>query len=185
MISIAGDGVRHDILFISVCVNITYLPQQYGVSLTLTWNDKVVFNKTISASNPPPICIGVPHVKLLEVCVRLYNISYNKQHFGGCVALEFELLAVKEDIQLGCVYKSQAQVKQDYHELRKNINEMKKTTSNEMKKWEILVSDSFYVDLKKQVTEKIGSLRILFGKMLVDFGEKLQPQKEDRQENNA
>ena len=33
---------------ISACVNVTYLPDQYGISVLLTWDDKTILNETIS-----------------------------------------------------------------------------------------------------------------------------------------
>lgn len=148
----------------------------------------------ISASNPPPICIGVPHVKLLEVCVRLYNISYDKEHFGGCIALEFELIGIKEDFPLGCFHKSHAKLKQDYNKVRKNVEQVKKNlniikekTKEEIQKWDDLFSDTYYADLKKQVVQEIGSFRNYLSDALVHFGEFMKPaqENEDKSEKPA
>ncbi|XP_031554519.1 uncharacterized protein LOC116291488 isoform X2 [Actinia tenebrosa] len=110
--------IKFDVLHVKVdddaCVNITYLPKQYGLSLTFAWNGKIIFNETVSATNPPPFCFGVPHVKLLEVCIRLYNISYNKENFGGCIELELEVLHIKKDFPLGCIYKNQLEDQSKY-----------------------------------------------------------------------
>lgn len=46
-------------------------------------------------------------MKLLDVCIKLYNISYSKDHFGGCISLELEVLHIKKDFPLGCIYKNQ------------------------------------------------------------------------------
>ncbi|XP_048590540.1 uncharacterized protein LOC125573800 [Nematostella vectensis] len=89
-----------------VCVNVTYLPSQIGLDFTLTWNGKALVNKTISAVNPPPICVGIPHVDLLKACVKFSNISYNKDHFGGCISVGLEALGFEKDFPLGCIYSS-------------------------------------------------------------------------------
>ncbi|EDO30365.1 predicted protein [Nematostella vectensis] len=59
-----------------------------------------------SAVNPPPICVGIPHVDLLKACVKFSNISYNKDHFGGCISVGLEALGFEKDFPLGCIYSS-------------------------------------------------------------------------------
>ena len=36
------------LFFVSACVNVTYLPDQYGISLLLIWDDEIMFNETVS-----------------------------------------------------------------------------------------------------------------------------------------
>lgn len=131
----------------------------------------------------------MPHVRLLEVCVRLYNISYDKQHFGGCIALEFELVSLKEDLPLGCFYKSHAQIEQEYKKFRKNVDEVKKTlhdiketTKKEVNEWDYVVSEGFYDNVKTKVVEEIGSFRKFLGDAMIEFGELMKPQQQEDEE---
>lgn len=46
-------------------------------------------------------------MELLKVCIRLYNISYAEEHFGGCISLELDYFYFKKDVDLGCIYENQ------------------------------------------------------------------------------
>ncbi|EZA49842.1 hypothetical protein X777_11823 [Ooceraea biroi] len=44
--------------------------------MTLTFNKWTIINETVSARNPPPICIGENIVDLeIEVCLHIYDID--------------------------------------------------------------------------------------------------------------
>lgn len=87
----------------TICVNASYLPKEYGIRVTLTANDLVLLNQSISAKNPPPLCAGVPHVKELSLCIRFYNLSVGNLSFSGCVDLEAHILhIIDEKVDLGC-----------------------------------------------------------------------------------
>ncbi|KAL3855138.1 hypothetical protein ACJMK2_014364 [Sinanodonta woodiana] len=89
----------------TLCVNLTYLPApEYGISFTVDLDDKTIFNETISARNPPPICFDVPYLKkLASLCVHFYNLSLSDTSLSGCVKIEarLEYIFVK-DFDLGC-----------------------------------------------------------------------------------
>jgi len=91
-------------IFISVCANVTYLPDQYGISLTFSIDGKVFINETVSAKNPPPICVGVPHLeKAASICIDLHDLDVLNKVFKGCIALEARLYHVYvEKVELGC-----------------------------------------------------------------------------------
>ncbi len=57
-----------------------------------------------AARNPPPICVGVPHLeKEASVCLDFYDLDISKKTFSGCVKAEAVLFhVVKEEIKLGC-----------------------------------------------------------------------------------
>ncbi|XP_046555993.1 uncharacterized protein LOC124265249 isoform X2 [Haliotis rubra] len=88
----------------TVCTNLTYLPDEYGVSLTLSVDGIVYFKKTISARNPPPICVGLPYLKKeASLCVKFYNLSIQQHTFSGCVDVVAKLVSVVvESFKLGC-----------------------------------------------------------------------------------
>lgn len=89
----------------TVCANISYLPEDYGLSMTITFDSYTVFNTTISARNPPPICIGQDYVKELEaeICIRFYDLDVKEHRFHGCIKFEVELYKVKlASYDLGC-----------------------------------------------------------------------------------
>jgi hypothetical protein len=88
------------------CVNLTYLPHEYGIAFTLSLDGRLVYNSTISARNPPPVCFGVPYLKeYASLCVRFYDLDVSQQSFYGCVKLEAELYHVRvAERELGCFH---------------------------------------------------------------------------------
>lgn len=87
-----------------VCMNASYIPSPLAVQFFLTWNKDVLFNKTISASDPPPICFDIPHLNVAKACVKFSNVSIEKRHVGGCVTLELKAFHAEKDIPLGCFF---------------------------------------------------------------------------------
>ncbi|XP_045177795.2 uncharacterized protein LOC123537927 isoform X2 [Mercenaria mercenaria] len=89
----------------TVCANFSYLPApEYGISVTLTVDDKTIINETVSAKNPPPVCVAVPHLKkYASLCVKFKDLSISNHSFSGCVFIEAELLKIKiEELKIGC-----------------------------------------------------------------------------------
>lgn len=88
----------------NVCMNASYTPSPLGAQFFLTWNKDVLFNQTITAADPPPICFGIPHVPVAKACVKFSNVSVERHHVGGCAALEFKFFHSRKDIPLGCFF---------------------------------------------------------------------------------
>jgi hypothetical protein len=86
------------------CVNTSYLPDEYGVRVTMDIDKVVILNVTVSARNPPPICVGIPHLrKEASVCLYFYNLDVSKTHFSGCIRLEVHLRPIfVRKIDFGC-----------------------------------------------------------------------------------
>lgn len=88
-----------------VCVNFSYLPApEYGLSITLTIDDKTIINATISARNPPPLCIDIPYLKkYASLCLEFKDLDVSNKTFSGCVFVTFRLILVKiETVKIGC-----------------------------------------------------------------------------------
>ncbi|XP_052235667.1 uncharacterized protein LOC127847654 [Dreissena polymorpha] len=89
----------------TVCVNVSYLPApEYGISATLTVDGKTIINETVSARNPPPLCVDVPYLKeYASLCIRLSQITVTPRSFSACASIEAEVFKIKvEEINLGC-----------------------------------------------------------------------------------
>ncbi|XP_063227907.1 uncharacterized protein LOC134533974 [Bacillus rossius redtenbacheri] len=88
----------------TICVNVSYLPKDYGVSFVMTLNEYVLYNETISVRNPPPVCIGMPFVKeFAELCARLYDVDAKPTKLHACVGVEARLRHVLiAKYNLGC-----------------------------------------------------------------------------------
>lgn len=55
--------------------------------------------------NPPPICVGIPHLqKYASICIDIYNVTWS-QKVGACLKFDAKLegLVVKE-VPVGCFY---------------------------------------------------------------------------------
>ncbi|KAG8236820.1 hypothetical protein J437_LFUL017277 [Ladona fulva] len=90
----------------TVCINATYLKKDYGVSVVFTFNKFVVFNETVSARNPPPICIGAPYLeRYVEMCVQFYDLQASRKRFHGCLKAEVTMARVEvAKYDLGCFH---------------------------------------------------------------------------------
>ncbi|XP_063982807.1 uncharacterized protein LOC135165444 [Diachasmimorpha longicaudata] len=89
----------------TVCSNITYLPDDYGIWVTLTYNDKVLYNNSVSLRNPPDICVGIPELDKLsaEICLKLYDLTFQDKHYHGCVAIKVSIFHLLHKIvNIGC-----------------------------------------------------------------------------------
>jgi hypothetical protein len=87
-------------------VNASYLPDQYGIALTMNIDKFIVLNITVSAKNPPPICFGIPFLeKEASLCLRFYNMDWSQKTFSGCMRLEARLIhIVVANIEMGCFH---------------------------------------------------------------------------------
>ncbi|KAG7202945.1 hypothetical protein KM043_010084 [Ampulex compressa] len=99
----------------SLCVNASYLEEDYGISITLTFNDIAIINETVSARNPPPICVGEDIVTYLQldVCLKIYDIRIHAGKFHACFQLNGKIAKMTiAKLPLGCVdTKASAMVK--------------------------------------------------------------------------
>ena len=44
----------------TLCVDVGYLKEDYGLKFELTWDGRVIISEEISGRNPPPICAEIP-----------------------------------------------------------------------------------------------------------------------------
>lgn len=88
----------------TVCVNVTYLSEDYGISFTVSLNNHTLYNETVSVRNPPPVCVGFPYVKeLADICVRLYDIDAKSRTFHACARVEARMkYIIIAHYDLGC-----------------------------------------------------------------------------------
>ncbi|XP_022328591.2 uncharacterized protein LOC111127620 [Crassostrea virginica] len=88
----------------TVCINVTYLDQDYGMELTLSVDGHVYINASFSARNPPPLCAALPWLKdVASLCVQFYNLNVTSSSFSGCLRVVAKLKYVTvEKINIGC-----------------------------------------------------------------------------------
>uniref|UniRef100_A0A0B6YRA3 DUF4773 domain-containing protein n=1 Tax=Arion vulgaris TaxID=1028688 RepID=A0A0B6YRA3_9EUPU len=87
----------------TACVNFCYIPAELALDFTFTLNDIVIIEEKISVRNPPPICVGVPIIKLVRICIVFYNIKLEDEHLQGCIDIEAKAFSIViERLHLGC-----------------------------------------------------------------------------------
>lgn len=86
------------------CVNFTYLPKDYGISFVFTIDNLTIYNETISAREPPPLCFGAPVIEqFADLCVHFYDLNATWHMLHGCVKVEARLHhVVLTSYKLGC-----------------------------------------------------------------------------------
>ncbi|XP_014205304.1 uncharacterized protein LOC106637150 [Copidosoma floridanum] len=92
-----------DIIDGRLCANFSYLSEEIGASATVTYNNLVIINETISARNPPRLCIlHIDEIKM-HICLRLYNMNYTNG-LSGCAEFDIEFFHIipLKKINLGC-----------------------------------------------------------------------------------
>ncbi|XP_014489089.1 PREDICTED: uncharacterized protein LOC106752137 [Dinoponera quadriceps] len=91
----------------TLCANASYLEYEYGISITVTYNDFTIINETVSARNPPPICVGEDIVDAIQidVCFRIYDIDIGPDKFHACfeILAKFMHIINTPSIKLGCI----------------------------------------------------------------------------------
>ncbi|KAL1492610.1 hypothetical protein ABEB36_010847 [Hypothenemus hampei] len=73
------------------CMNFTYDPQEFSVSMDMIMDGNSVFSNSFSAKNPPPLCIPVPipYIPIqVETCAKLYDIYTPGQNLHMCFDFE-------------------------------------------------------------------------------------------------
>ncbi|KYN08534.1 PREDICTED: uncharacterized protein LOC108773083 [Cyphomyrmex costatus] len=89
-----------------LCVNASYLEKDYGISLTVTYNNFAIINETISARNPPPICFGEDIIDAVdvEICLHVYDINIDGDKFHVCFEIYGKIMKLPiTKIKLGCL----------------------------------------------------------------------------------
>lgn len=88
------------------CANASYLIQDYGISITMTYNHIIIINETITARNPPPICIGEAIIDSfkVEVCLQVYDVNVDFNGFHACFDILGRIMKLKiYKLELGCI----------------------------------------------------------------------------------
>lgn len=56
----------------------------------------------LTGKNPPPLCEGL--INVTDICVQIYNMSYEEDKFGGCLRIYADVVERFLNIELGCYY---------------------------------------------------------------------------------
>ncbi|GBN44275.1 hypothetical protein AVEN_242752-1 [Araneus ventricosus] len=86
------------------CVRLSYNGDKIALTATFVVNGKDVFSKTISASNPPPLCFSFPPGNFIaDLCFRFYDVQAKLDKLHTCLELNPRVLFKKiTTINVGC-----------------------------------------------------------------------------------
>jgi hypothetical protein len=85
------------------CLNLTYIPANLEIDLTLVIGPYTIINKTVSAKDPD-ICVGIPYIKkLASICLDFSNVTYSNHSLSGCADVRAEIIDITvAKANLGC-----------------------------------------------------------------------------------
>ncbi|KAG7310890.1 hypothetical protein JYU34_003722 [Plutella xylostella] len=69
------------------CMRITYHPGDFAFDVAMSWNDRVLYENSMSGKNPKPICISPPRLSNMKVCAKFYNVFFPGRNFHFCLAM--------------------------------------------------------------------------------------------------
>ncbi|XP_038053248.1 uncharacterized protein LOC119725760 isoform X2 [Patiria miniata] len=88
----------------NACVEATFLPEEMGLHLKITVRGSTVFEKKIAAGNANGICVKVPKLRAVSVCLKLSNLQAEGGHFSGCLGLQPKVFGKTiKTLNLGCI----------------------------------------------------------------------------------
>ncbi|XP_022097835.1 uncharacterized protein LOC110983145 [Acanthaster planci] len=88
---------------INACAFVQVLKEVYGLHLKITALGKTLYDEEVSAREPPAICLGVPNIKLVKVCLDFHEVQWSNG-FHACVNFEVRVpFKTLLDVRLGCV----------------------------------------------------------------------------------
>ncbi|XP_046404073.1 uncharacterized protein LOC124169490 [Ischnura elegans] len=78
------------------CMIFGFNPMEFSLDMMILMNDNMLWNNSLSAKNPPPICLpivipGVPTPRL-EMCMKLYDIYFPGQNIHLCMDLDTKMM---------------------------------------------------------------------------------------------
>ncbi|XP_058799495.1 uncharacterized protein LOC131668983 [Phymastichus coffea] len=74
------------------CANFTFDPANFEVDMMVMMNENEIFKTSLSARNPPPVCVPLPYVPVLDFCLRLYDLSLQDgNNLHTCIDFEARL----------------------------------------------------------------------------------------------
>ncbi|XP_034171825.2 uncharacterized protein LOC117600463 [Osmia lignaria lignaria] len=70
------------------CTTLTYIPEDFAIKTSLSLNQRELVSSTISGKNPPPLCVSLPKLPFVTICVRVFDIYTVRKNLHACVDVE-------------------------------------------------------------------------------------------------
>ncbi|XP_026320206.1 uncharacterized protein LOC113230476 isoform X2 [Hyposmocoma kahamanoa] len=80
-------GLIMDLFNQKACMRVTYHPGDFAFDVAMSWNDRILYENSLTGKNPRPICISPPRMNNLKVCAKFYNVFFPGRNFHFCLAM--------------------------------------------------------------------------------------------------
>ncbi|XP_012280147.1 uncharacterized protein LOC105699590 [Orussus abietinus] len=74
------------------CSNFTFVPSDLAIEMSLSVDDRRVVETSLSARNPPPLCIPVPYLPVVSLCFKFYDVHVSEDSVHACLDLQTEVI---------------------------------------------------------------------------------------------
>ncbi|XP_034939388.1 uncharacterized protein [Chelonus insularis] len=83
-------GIRLNLLNFDrkVCTNITIVPEEFAVDFIIHIDDQEVIKQRVTGKNPPPLCVPLYFIPIIDFCARLHSISVFDYKINICIDFE-------------------------------------------------------------------------------------------------
>ncbi|XP_033215719.1 uncharacterized protein LOC117172073 isoform X2 [Belonocnema kinseyi] len=75
-----------------ICSNLTYNAREFALQMDFLMDDRVLFSNQVSAKYPPPVCIPLPYVPFISLCIRVYEIHTIGNNLHACIDFETRVI---------------------------------------------------------------------------------------------
>ncbi|XP_015111774.1 uncharacterized protein LOC107037642 [Diachasma alloeum] len=70
------------------CMEFIMVPEEFAMDVRLMIDDEEMFNNRLSARNPPPVCMPLYALPIVNFCVRLFDIRVVDSSLSTCMDFE-------------------------------------------------------------------------------------------------
>ncbi|XP_066598033.1 uncharacterized protein [Prorops nasuta] len=74
------------------CTNFTYDPLDFAIKMQVSMNEREIFSNSLSAKNPPPICMPMPYLPFVSFCIRFFDIYMPGKNLHACIDFETRVI---------------------------------------------------------------------------------------------
>ncbi|XP_047118623.1 uncharacterized protein LOC124799131 [Schistocerca piceifrons] len=77
----------------TACMNLTYDPYEFALVADVLMDGDSLYQRTMSAKNPPPLCmpVPIPYAPSMDMCMRLWDVYTPGLNLHACLDMEARL----------------------------------------------------------------------------------------------
>ncbi|XP_049816319.1 uncharacterized protein LOC126263276 [Schistocerca nitens] len=77
----------------TACMNLTYDPYEFALVADVLMDGDSLYQQTMSAKNPPPLCmpVPIPYAPSMDMCMRLWDVYTPGLNLHACLDMEARL----------------------------------------------------------------------------------------------